>query len=70
MEDVIEHFSDGQPVALPYAYAGHYPADSDAASPLIAVLYGADPAGHPFRPDSPLLLAETEDGLVGRVLPG
>ena len=62
MDDVIEHLSDGEPVALPYAYAGHHPVDSEAASPVVAVVYAADPAGHPYRPDSPLLLAETEDG--------
>lgn len=65
MGTTIEHLSDGEPVALPYAYAGHYSRESDAASPMITVVYGVLPGGHPYRPASELLLAKTEDhGLV------
>lgn len=65
MDDVIDHLSDGEPVALPYAYVGHHPAESDAASPVVGVVHSVIPEAHPYRPGLELVIAELEAG--GRV---
>lgn len=64
MDDVIDHLADGKPLALPYAYAGHAPAESAQASPRVTEVLGAANMPHPFHPGSPLHLLRLEDGSV------
>ena len=64
MDDVIEHLSDGEPVALPYAHAGHHPVDSRQR--LRSSPWCMRPTLQYYRLPL-LLLAETEDGGIAAV---
>lgn len=55
----IEHLTDGAPVYLPYAYAGHYAATDEKATPEVQRLLGVLDDPHPVSEKPCVVVALT-----------